>query len=177
MDFWHCCPRTANATMTSTSLDGKKKSAMTTDLDVIQILERDHRRMDQLAEQLDSVTDTGEIRRLYVQIVDELLAHEAVEQEVLFPAFRALSEVGGDNTLDKRMGEHEELNCLLAEMRELDPNEFAFIKRGSALLQEMESHFAREEESVFARMRAEIPLEELLALGHRAMAMKNASTI
>ena len=149
---------------------------MTTDDDVIQILERDHRRIDDLAEQLDSITDTDEIRRVYVQIVDELLAHEEVEHEVLFPAFRAMLDAAGDRTIDLRMGEHDELNGLLTEMRELDPGGFAFIKRGSALLQEMEGHFAREEESVFALMRAQMSPDELVALGQRAIAVKAAAT-
>lgn len=149
---------------------------MTTDVDVIQILESDHRRIDDLAERLDSVTDTEEIRRLYVQIVEELLAHESVEQQVVFPAFRALLDEAGDDTLDRRIGEHEELNELLAEMRDLDPCGFAFVKRASALLQEVEGHFACEEESVFARLRAELTSDEIAALGERVEALKNAST-
>jgi iron-sulfur cluster repair protein YtfE (RIC family) len=148
---------------------------MSTDVDIIEFLERDHRRIDDLAAQLDSITDTDEISRLYVLIVDALLAHEAIEHEVLFPAFRALLTTAGDRILEHRMGEHEELNAMLVEMRELDPSGFAFIKRGSALLQEMEGHFAREEQSVFARMRAEMAHDELVDLGRRAIALKSAS--
>ena len=85
-------------------------------------------------------------------IVEELSSHEAVEQEVVFPAFHAAFVAGGDDTLAHRIGEHEELNETLAEMSHLAPDCFAFIKRGSALLLELKGHFLIEEETVFTRM-------------------------
>ncbi|HEY7628281.1 MAG TPA: hemerythrin domain-containing protein [Ilumatobacteraceae bacterium] len=142
---------------------------MASEVDVIDLLERDHRLIDELAERLDTEDDPDEIRRLYVRIVEALTVHEEIEQEILFPAFLALVHSSSDTTLERRLGEHEELNGLLAEMRELDPNDYAFIKRGSALLLEVEGHFAREEDSVFARMRAECGPEVLAALGERAL--------
>ena len=147
---------------------------MTTDVDIIEVLERDHRRISDLAERLDSVTDDDEVRDLYRQIVDGLLAHEAIEHAVLFPAFRSMSADDEVVPLDARLGEHEELNSLLAEMRDLDAHDFAFVKRGSALLLEIESHFESEEESVFAPMRERLPKETLLELGRRALAAQTS---
>jgi hemerythrin superfamily protein len=128
-----------------------------------------------LAEELDRTDDPAEIGGLYERIVDELVAHEAAEQEVVFPAFRAALERSGDHTVADRVGEHEEMNELLSEMRELAPEGFAFVKRGSAFLLEVEGHFAREEESVFARMRATFNADELVELGTRALAVKRRS--
>jgi hypothetical protein len=168
-DLRHCAgasPAQHNVDMVSAS-----ESADATELDVIELLERDHRRIDGLAAQLDAITDADAIRRLYLRIVDDLLLHESIENEVLFPAFREMLGAHRDDrldTLERRLGEHEELNEMLAEMRGLDPHDFAFVKRGSALLLEVEGHFAREEESVFARMRAELPRQTLLDLGRRA---------
>lgn len=143
---------------------------MATDVDIIEVLERDHRRIADLAERLDSVSDTDKIRALYRQIVDGLLAHEAIEQEILFPAFREMLAADEKAPLEQRLGEHDELNQLLAEMRDLDSDDFAFIKRGSALLLEMERHFELEEESVFAPMRQRLPGERLVELGRRVLA-------
>ena len=150
---------------------------MTTQVDLIEFLEQDHRRIDGLAERLDSTDDAEELRDLYRQIVDALRAHESIENQILFPAYREMiAAEGGTSTLDERLGEHDEMNSLLAEMSELESDCFAFIKRGSALLLEIEGHFAREEESVFAPMRDRIPAEELLRLGEQAMTVKNATT-
>ncbi len=147
---------------------------MTNQIDVIDLLLRDHRLIDGLAEQLDAADDPAEIRRLFLRIVEELAAHEAAEQEVVFPAFRASLEMA-DDTVAHRMGEHEELNELLAEMRSLAPDCFGFTKRGSALLLEVKNHFMREEESVFANMRASFSADELVELGSRALAVKQHS--
>jgi hypothetical protein len=91
---------------------------------------------------------------------------------VVFPAFRAALETVDDNTLARRLGEHEELNELLAEMRSLAPDCFGFTKRGSALLLDIKAHFLREEESVFAQMRATLSDDELAELGGRVLAAK-----
>jgi hemerythrin superfamily protein len=155
----HCWPMTED-------------SAMSEQIDAIEILLRDHRLIDGLAEQLDTVDDPAEIRRLYLRIAEELAAHEAAEQEVVFPAFRAALEMADDNTLARRMGEHEELNETLAEMRSLAPDNFDFTKRGSALLLEIKGHFLREEESVFAQMRATFSADDLAELGSRVLDVK-----
>jgi hemerythrin superfamily protein len=141
-------------------------------IDAIELLLRDHRLIDDLAEQLDTVDDPTAIRHLYMRIVEELAAHEAAEQEVVFPAFEAALEMADDHTVAHRMDEHEELNGMLAEMRSLAPDCFDFTKRGSALLLEIKGHFLREEESVFARMRATFSADELAELGSRVLAVK-----
>lgn len=147
---------------------------MTNQIDAIELLLRDHRLIDGLAERLDAADDPAEIRRLFLRIVEELAAHEAAEHEVVFPAFRAALEKT-DDTLAHCIGEHEELNELLDEMRSLAPDCFGFTKRGSALLLDVKAHFLREEESVFADMRASFSPDELLRLGSRALAAKQHS--
>jgi hemerythrin superfamily protein len=145
---------------------------MSEQIDVVELLLRDHRLIGELAEQLDSVDDPAEIRRLYLRIVEELAAHELAEHEVVFPAVRSALETAGDDTLAHRMGEHEELNVTLAEMRGLPPDSFEFTKRGSALLLEIKGHFLGEEESVFGFMRATMSADELAELGSRVVEVK-----
>jgi hypothetical protein len=148
---------------------------MTNQIDVIDLLISDHGLIAGLAEQLEAADDPTEIRRLFLRIVEELAAHEAAEQEVVFPAFRTTCESADNSPLAHRMGEHEELNGLLVEMRSLAPDCFGFMKRGSALLLEVKSHFEREEESVFADMRAAFSADELAELGSRALIAKQHS--
>ena len=50
-------------------------------------------------------------------------------------AFRAALERADDHTIADRMGEHEEMDELLAEMRSLTPDGFAFTQRGAFLLE------------------------------------------
>jgi hemerythrin superfamily protein len=144
---------------------------MNNEIDAIELLLRDHRLIDELAEQLDATDDPAEIERLYRRIAGELIAHEAAEHEVVYPAFRAAVEHTED-TLAQRVGEHDEIDALLAEMQCLAPDCFGFTKRGSALLLDVKAHFQREEETVFAQMRAAFSADELVELGRRALAVK-----
>jgi hemerythrin superfamily protein len=144
-------------------------------IDVIDLLERDHRTIDALMEELACLDDPAAIRRVFFSIVEELAAHEAAEQEVVFPAFRAKVEAAGESTIAHRMGEHEELNELLAEMRSLAPNGFGFTKRSSALMLDVKAHFLKEEETVFARMRELLSTDDLAELGGRALEAKRHS--
>src|SRR5215510_11719729 len=114
---------------------------MTNQIDAIELLLDDHRRILDLAEQLEATDDPAEINRIFLCIVESLGAHEAAEQEVIFPAFHAALELSDDTTVAHRMGEHEELNDLLAEMRGLAPEGFGFTKRGSAFLLDVKAHF------------------------------------
>lgn len=148
---------------------------MSEPIDVIELLERDHRLINDLVTQLEAEEDPAAIRHAYLRIVEELSAHEAVEHEVVFPAFHAAFVADGDDTLSHRLAEHEELNEMLAEMRCLAPDCFAFTKRGSALLLELKGHFEDEEATVFSRMRNEFSTEALVEMGARAMVVKGHS--
>jgi hemerythrin superfamily protein len=141
-------------------------------VDVIELLERDHRKIDALIEELERLDDPASLRQVFFTIVEELAAHEAAEQEVVFPAFGAKVEAAGETTIAHRIGEHEEMNELLEEMRGLAPNGFGFTKRGSALLLDVKAHFLKEEESVFDRMRELLSTDELTELGRRALEAK-----
>lgn len=147
-------------------------------MDVIELLEHDHRLIRQLIEQLEESDDPTATRSLFAQVGHDLAVHEAIEQQVLFPAFAVALAANGDTTLDRRMGEHDEMNELLAEMRTLSPDGFGFAKRASALLLEANNHFQFEEDSVFMRMRSEMSEDELEALATQALAVKqHASTL
>ena len=141
-------------------------------MDAIEFVLREHQSIETLAEQLDVADDPGATRSLFLQIVEQLAAHEAVEQQVIFPAFRASLGRAGDVTLAHRMGEHEELNELLSEMRTLAPDGLSFSKRESAFVLEIKEHFRREEETVFARMRESFSPDQLEELAHRALVVK-----
>jgi hemerythrin superfamily protein len=144
-------------------------------IDVIRMLEHDHQVIRDLARELDTVDDPVVVAGLYARIVEELLAHEEAEQELVFPALAAAPRSDTVPMLDRRVGEHDELNCMLREMKELDPSGFAFAKRGSALLLELEGHFEREEQTVFAQLRALVPEAELISMGERAAVIKQAA--
>lgn len=135
--------------------------------DVIDLLTQDHRTIGLLAQQLEDTEQPAQLRDLYVQLVEELAAHESAEQLVVFPALRAALPTV-ESEAHARMGEHEEINDLLAEMQTLAPAGLAFRKRASAVLLDLQRHFAAEEESLFPRLRAALTDDRLVALAAAA---------
>jgi hemerythrin superfamily protein len=131
--------------------------------DVIELLTEDHAAINRLVEQLDDTDDPAEARALFLRLVERLSAHEAAEQQVLFPTVhRSLPVAAGEAAA--RASEHEEINELLAEMRSLLPHSLAFAKRASALLLDIGNHFQAEEESLFPRLADVLPLDERVEL-------------
>jgi hemerythrin superfamily protein len=141
--------------------------------DVVDLLKEDHRRLEGLLEQLDREQDPSELRSIYLHIVGELAAHEACEQQVVFPAVRASVPAAATDVVAS-LGQHEEINSLLDEMVALDPSCFGFMKRASALALELRAHFGEEEE-VFDRLRAALEPAELADLARQARTAKSCA--
>src|SRR5579859_6640242 len=144
---------------------------MTEPLDVVELLIRDHRVMGELLRQLDEEERPDKLRLIYLRLVELMSGHEAAEQQVVFPALRSALPASGPATAN-RLAEHEEVNELMAEMRGLTPQGPGFEKRASALMLQLQNHFAHEEESVFPQLQAVLPREQLVELGRRVEAVK-----
>jgi len=144
------------------------------DGDVIDQLTRDHRMLRGLVEELDSEEDVARLRTLFEVFVGKLAGHEAGEQQVIFPALSEAIRVGAV-AARRRTDEHEEINELLAEMRNLTPDDAGFEKRAGALNVELEAHLTAEEEEVFPQLRASFSPGELMALGDQVRAVEQAA--
>ncbi|HET7483604.1 MAG TPA: hemerythrin domain-containing protein, partial [Actinomycetota bacterium] len=59
-------------------------------MDALELLEEDHKKVKKLLEELDSTTERGVKTReeLFAKIKTELLVHEALEEELLYPALK-----------------------------------------------------------------------------------------
>ena len=139
--------------------------------DVIEVLRRDHELIRTLAVDLEMTTDSIEARDLYLRLVGELAAHEAAEEQVVFPAVRAAMPTTTRET-SVRVGEHDEINELIGEMQRLPPAGLAFGKRASALRLEIEGHFQAEESSLFIDLLDVIGPDESVRLAARVAVAK-----
>jgi iron-sulfur cluster repair protein YtfE (RIC family) len=142
--------------------------------DAIDLLVEDHRFLEELLERLDREDDPREMRALFLRIAGDLAAHEAAEHEVVFPAARAAGSAG-THEVHELIGEHEEVNSLLAEMLTLDASGAGFAKRASALVFELRAHFAEEEERLFPALRAVLDPAYLAWLAPRVRAIKRSA--
>ena len=141
---------------------------------VVDLLTRDHQFLRGLVEELDKEENPARLSSLFDLLARKLAAHEAGEQQVVFPAFRDAVK-SNDDMARRRADEHEEINELLAEMRVLTAYDHGFEKRAGALCVQLEAHFAAEEEDVFPRLVSSISRAGLMALGDRMVAVQEAA--
>jgi iron-sulfur cluster repair protein YtfE (RIC family) len=114
------------------------------------------------------------MRRLFARLAENLAAHEAAENDVVFPAARAAVPIGRRD-VHELTEEHEEVNSLLAEMLALDPSGAGFAKRASALVLELRAHFAEEEELLFPALRVALEPAVLVGLAAGVRAAKRSA--
>jgi hemerythrin superfamily protein len=148
------------------------------DPDVIQILEQDHREVEQMFQELESLrgasTDDAKQRRkdLAEQVTIELVRHSVAEEVLVYP--EVASKVSKEEVEHARE-EHKEAERTLARLEGLDPDDPAFDDELSTLMAEIRHHISDEEGEMFAHMRQVIDEDELRRLGTRVEAFKKVA--
>lgn len=111
--------------------------------------------------------DGSAARRLRQQALDafdlELRGHFAVEEEILFPAVRAV--LPEPAVVDELLADHVRLRKDFAALEGLDGEQLAEALLG--LRERLTRHIRTEERVLFEAIQACLPAEELAALGQR----------
>ena len=146
--------------------------------DVIEVLEQDHREVEQMFAELESLrgasTAEAQSRRKVVteQVTIELVRHSVAEEVLLYPEVE--DKVSAEEAEHARQ-EHAEAEETLARLEKLDADDPAFDDELAALMAEIRHHIADEEGQMFAHMRQVIDAEELRKLGSRVEAFKKVA--
>ncbi|MGH9150083.1 MAG: hemerythrin domain-containing protein [Acidimicrobiales bacterium] len=131
--------------------------------DPFRLLRQDHRRIEQLFSDYLTAGAPGYLAR---QLCDLLVAHDAVENEVLYPAFAA--EVAGGAQLAEEMREdHDEMAESLGLIEELGHDEPEVEGLMRAIMFVQKDHVADEESLIFQRCKMDMTHARLDALGQR----------
>jgi hemerythrin superfamily protein len=146
--------------------------------DVIEILEHDHREVEQMFAELESLrgtaTDDAMSRRkdLADQVTIELVRHSVAEEVLVYP--KVEDRVSAEEAEHARE-EHAEAEETLQRLEKLDADDPAFDDELATLMREIREHIAEEEGQMFAHMRQVIDAEELRGLGSRVEAFKKVA--
>lgn len=134
-------------------------------MDVTQLLEQDHRQVENLFSSFDSSQDDATLR----QICQELDIHTTLEEEIVYPRLAEL-----DREMEAHAEqEHAEAKDLIAQIRAGDPDAATLARQ---LQQAIEDHVKEEESQAFPLMREQMAgeLEELgLRLAERKQELVN----
>ncbi len=146
--------------------------------DVIEILEHDHREVEEMFAELETLdgapTDEARSRRkvLTEQVTIELVRHSVAEEVLVYPQVE--DKISAEEAEHARK-EHAEAEETLQRLEKLDADDPAFDDELAALMAEIRHHIADEEGEMFAHMRQVIDAEELRKLGARVEAFKKVA--
>lgn len=136
------------------------------------LLERDHRELEALLKDGIALGDTAidERRALLARLTPLLTTHEAMEEQVLYPALKAHPEAK-DIVLEGYQ-EHHVADVVLKELQELPPSDERWGAKLKVLKESLEHHIEEEEGDMFKKARAAFGKAELDDIGRRMQAMK-----
>ena len=145
--------------------------------DVIEVLEHDHREVEEMFTELESLRGASNEeererrKELAEQVTIELVRHSVAEEVLVYP--KVESEVSEEEAEHAR-DEHAEAEETLQRPEKLDANDPAFDELAT-LMQEIRHHIEDEEGQMFAHMRQVIDEDELRTLGKRVEAFKKVA--
>jgi hemerythrin-like domain-containing protein len=146
--------------------------------DVIEVLEHDHREVEEMFGELESLRNASDedakSRRkdLTEKVTVELVRHSVAEEVLMYPQVE--DKVSADQVEHARK-EHAEAEETLARLEKIDANDPSFDDELSTLMEEIRHHIEDEEGQMFAHMRQVIDDEDLRKLGARVEAFKKVA--
>src|SRR3712207_1343763 len=146
--------------------------------DVIEVLEHDHREVEQMFSELESLrgasTEEEKSRRkeLTDQVTIELVRHSVAEEVLVYP--QVADKVSAEEVEHARE-EHAEAEETLKRLEKLDADDPGFDDELATLMGEIRHHIEDEEGEMFAHMREVIDEDELRKLGGRVEAFKKVA--
>jgi len=128
--------------------------------DPIQLLERDHRQVEQLFAQYQQSKDPGLVQK----ICTELTVHAAIEEKVVYPAL-GTDVPGGKGMRRHAEDEHQEVKDAIFEIERLGYGDPGVDQYMQTIIKGVKEHVAEEEGEVLPKMRNELTPERLAAMG------------
>ena len=134
-------------------------------MDVLTLLKEDHDRVKRLLEEGDSTTERGEKTRteIFARLKTMLTAHEAMEEEVLYPALKAHPKAE-ELTLEA-YEEHHVVDLILEELEITPVSDEQWGAKFTVAKENIEHHIEEEEGEMFKLIRQLFSAQEREQMG------------
>jgi hemerythrin-like domain-containing protein len=141
-------------------------------LDALKLLKDDHDKVKKLLEEGESTTERAVKTReeLFAKIESELKVHEAIEEEVLYPALK--EHAATKEIVLEAYEEHHVVDTVMAEIRDVPYDDETWGAKLTVMKENVEHHIEEEEDEMFKQARQVFSKEELVDLGDRMLARK-----
>ena len=143
--------------------------------DAIELLERDHRRLEALLAQGEETTERAVTRRAEIleSLTTLLNAHEMIEEKLLYPALKPHAEARA--IVLEGYQEHHVADLIVTELHAMDRTDERWGAKFKVLKENIEHHIEEEEGEMFKTARSVMSREQLQELGARMEDMKTAA--
>jgi iron-sulfur cluster repair protein YtfE (RIC family) len=140
-------------------------------MDALSLLKQDHDEVKKILGKLEDTTERAVKTRteLFETFRMEMQAHEAIEEEIFYPALKQHAETK-DITLEG-YEEHHIVDLVMDELEGVPVEDETWIAKFTVMKENIEHHIEEEEGEMFPKAR-EVIGDELEALGERMTARK-----
>jgi hemerythrin-like domain-containing protein len=134
-------------------------------MDALSLLKEDHDKVKKLLKDLDSTTERGVKTReqLFNKIKQELEIHEAIEEEIFYPALKDHPKTK-ELTLEA-YEEHHIVDLVMAEIEAIPFDQETWGAKFTVMKENVEHHIEEEEEEMFKQAKQVFDEDELSQLG------------
>jgi hemerythrin superfamily protein len=141
-------------------------------MDALDLIKRDHKRLRKLLEETLKAEGAEREERLD-HLRTELVAHERMEEEVLYPRLRDEKKTHGP--VLEGYEEHHVADVILDELLDVPPETDLWKAKVKVLKENVEHHMDEEEDELFKGARAALDREERNRLGARMEQIKRSA--
>ena len=140
--------------------------------DAINLLEADHRRLEDLFKQGEDTTGraTKKRREILERLTRELNAHEVIEEKILYPALK--QHPAAKDIVLEGLEEHHVADVIVKELVKVSPGDEQWAAKFKVLKENIEHHIEEEEGKMFRSARGIFSREELREMGARMEKLK-----
>lgn len=141
-------------------------------MNALSLLERDHRAIERLLDELEPTTERGVKTRteLFRRIRDALTAHEMIEEEIFYPTLR--QHPRARDIVLEGYEEHDVVDGLMGELGRLPVDDETWGPKARVMIENVQHHIEEEEGEMFDKARQVFDRDELEALGDQMAARK-----
>ncbi len=142
-------------------------------MNALELVKNEHDMFKKMLAELDETTDRAVKTRqeLFARLERELVSHEQMEEQVLYPALREARSKAEEIVLEG-YEEHHVADLIVAEMGELEVDDERWGAKMSVLKESLEHHIEEEEGEMFEHARKAFDASELEALGEQMKQVK-----
>jgi hypothetical protein len=141
-------------------------------MDALTLLKQDHDKVKKMLSELDATTERALKTReeLFAKVQEELQVHEAIEEEILYPALKQHPKV--KELVLEAYEEHNVVDMVMAEIADVPFGDERWGAKLTVMKENVEHHIEEEESEMFEQARQVFEPQELEDLGERMESRK-----